>query len=240
MIVRRVFPEADAAFDTNADDARAQLARLYPPPRPDRSLRVNLVLTVDGAMQGAGGASSDRLSSPVDRRILGAIRSTADAVLIGAETLRREGHLLPRRTPLVILTRSGDLGAATVDPGREHGPIMVAGPASAGSRADETFPVAHEFVPLDDGVDSGTPLPTLLDVLDERGFSHLVCEGGAAIVHGFLRHGLVDELCLTTSPQLGEADGTRLLPPDGGSAELVQLLVDEAGYCYARRRLRRV
>ena len=62
-----------------------------------------------------------------------------------------------------------------------------------------------------------------------------MCEGGPSLAAQLLNANLVDEVCLTTSPQVGAgalgvfADVTR--HTDLG---LLQLLVDESGYVFAR------
>ncbi|WP_175400430.1 dihydrofolate reductase family protein, partial [Streptomyces prasinopilosus] len=53
-------------------------------------LRANMVSTLDGAAQHEG--RSQPLSCPADMRIFGTLRALADVVLVGAETVRREGY----------------------------------------------------------------------------------------------------------------------------------------------------
>ena len=85
-------------------DGDPDLATVYAV--PDRSrphLRVNFVTSLDGAVE-AGGVSRG-ISSDADRRVFGFLRAHADAVLVGAGTLRKEGYgparvrseLAPRR-----------------------------------------------------------------------------------------------------------------------------------------------
>lgn len=240
MIVRRVHPEVGEPIDTAAPGAREELAALYPRPAAGRSVRVNLVTTVDGAVQGADGTSAS-LSNAADRAVLGAIRSTAELVLVGASTLRAEGGLLPRRTPLAVMSRTGELSSAALDPDRAHAPVTVIGPPAARERAAATLGVPHDFLALPGDEALELQLPAALEALAARGQRHVVCEGGPIVVRGLLDLGLVDELCLTTSPRLAGRDapvafgGRSPAPVD---APLVQLLVDEQGYAYARRRLR--
>jgi riboflavin biosynthesis pyrimidine reductase len=112
VIVRPVWPEPEDAVDTSAPDARDRLRALYAAPQADW-LRVNLIVSLDGSAVGADGTSRS-LTGGADRAILGAIRAESDLVLVGAATLRAEPDLVPRRTRLAVLSRSGDLGTAVL------------------------------------------------------------------------------------------------------------------------------
>jgi riboflavin biosynthesis pyrimidine reductase len=75
----------------------------------------------------------------------------------------------------------------------------------------------------------------VLSSLRQRGLSGVVCEGGPTLAAAFVDAGLVDELCLTTSPKL-RAPGVPLLPHLTGAhaATLEHLLADDDGFLYAR------
>jgi 5-amino-6-(5-phosphoribosylamino)uracil reductase len=76
----------------------------------------------------------------------------------------------------------------------------------------------------------------LVAALRERGLRRIVCEGGPSLAGQLLDSGLVDELCLSTSPVLGGVT----LPLFGGETiasrrlSLGQLLADESSTLYAR------
>lgn len=74
----------------------------------ERSFRLNMLLTADGSAGGSDGTSQS-LTSTEDRRILRAIRSQADVVILGGASVRSEGWFLPPRGRLVILSSSGNL-----------------------------------------------------------------------------------------------------------------------------------
>ena len=113
-MLRRVWPASDVAeLDVDAPDARATLLDWYTPHDGDY-LRLNFVTTLDGRAAGADGTSGS-LTSTTDRMILGVIRQYADVVLVGAETVRREGYLRPSRAALAIVTASGDLTGHQLD-----------------------------------------------------------------------------------------------------------------------------
>jgi riboflavin biosynthesis pyrimidine reductase len=94
---------------------RDELRRRYAAPAADW-IRVNLVVSLDGSAAGPDGTSRS-LTTGADRRVLGAIRAESDLVLVGAATLRAEPELVPRVTPLAVLSRSGDIGTARLRSG---------------------------------------------------------------------------------------------------------------------------
>ena len=63
-------------------------------------LRVNFVSTLDGAVSGADGRSGS-INTPADHRVFRVLRELADAVVVGAGTVRAEGYPCcgPRTAP---------------------------------------------------------------------------------------------------------------------------------------------
>ena len=249
MILTRVFPfarptdvaDADAtgAIDLADADARDRISALYRPPRPNWT-RLNLVGTVSGSAIGPDG-TSESITSTTDRAILRAIRGLADVVLVGAASVRVEPYFAPRHAALAIVSRSGDFSARPVTRPGEHGPLVVLCPASAVARARRTIgdPDARILVVPDVG--GSLSATAIVAALRGAGFSSIVAEGGPTIAAHLLTGGVVDEVCLTTSPLL---NGARL--PLFGVAEfgpvplaLTQLLVDDTGTSYARWRVPR-
>jgi riboflavin biosynthesis pyrimidine reductase len=210
-------------------DDRDRLLELYRPPRTPW-LRFNLITSVGGSAAGSDG-TSESLTNPADRRLLGVIRELADIVLVGAQSVRAEGFQLPRRARLAVVTTSGDLAGHRID--ATDGRVYVICPASSAVRAAKSLPGAEIIV-----LDGDGPLApaAIVAALHDRGFASIVCEGGPSLVAQFVASGLADELCLSTSASLGgpslpllgsaEIDPVRL--------ELSQLLVDDASGLYAR------
>lgn len=234
MIIRRVHPEPGEPIDTDAVDCRQRLQELYQP-GGEEWLRLNLVHSVDGSARGADGTSHE-LSSAPDRAVLGTIRSLSDLVLIGAETLRAERYLLPQTSRLAVLTGSGDLTGAKTKAELPEDRILVLGPASAEARARETFVTAFTFVALPETGSVRIDPRAVIEALREHRAPRIVCEGGPHLAQELLRAGLVDELCLTTSPKLvgGAFPALGTEPLDEKTLSLHQLLVDDAGSVYAR------
>lgn len=224
-LLHRVVPAGDAAPERIDLDDRARLLELYASARPEW-LRLNLVASVSGSAAGSDG-TSETLTSRADRRILGVIRELADVVLVGANSVRAEGYLLPKRARLAIVTRSGDLGGHRL--GESPAEVVVLGPESA--RAGAVASIDARFVALPD--DS---MPTLVSALRAEGFASIVCEGGPTLAAQLVNAGLVDELCLTTSPRLN-GGALPLLGPDATPevpTALHQLLADADGTLFAR------
>jgi riboflavin biosynthesis pyrimidine reductase len=200
---------------TVRDVTPEDLFDLYDEPGP--YLRAGFVASVDGVI--SVGGRSGGLSSPADKAVFRALRTVADAVLVGAGTVRTEdygpvrlqpsgvawraAHGRAPEVPLVIVSRTGDVGSGKV----RQGPV----------------------------ISIGADLPTEIDQLHERGLTRLLCEGGPSLFTSLLQAGLVDELCLTTSPQLVGA-GPRLLGDLTGPVplRLTSLIHDDPGVLLGR------
>ena len=168
------------------------------------------------------------LSTPQDADAVDALRAQCDAILVGAETLRKDNpKLLVRdaervacrvaagRSPQpikVTLTRSGLLPAeaAFFTAGDGDKVVYIAGGATPTElkRSDVTADLVN--IPA-----SETVLPSLLADLAKRGVRVLLVEGGAEIHRQFILSGLFDELRLAISPQLVDsANAVRLILPN--------------------------
>lgn len=246
-MIRLLHRSPDAGFDvpTSVDvevvGASSVLQEMYRPPLREW-VRLNLIAAVSGDAAGSDG-TSDSLSNPADRAVLAALRQVADAVLVGARSVRAEGYRVPLHATLAVVTRSGDLTGHRFVANRAHR-ILVLCPASAEARVRSTLGsdiAVHaeiEVVP-DEG---GHLAPSaVVAALRARGLASIVCEGGPSLAGQLLHEGLVDELCLSTSPVVigsglpvfGDArfDPARLT--------LTQLLIDDESALYARWRVER-
>jgi riboflavin biosynthesis pyrimidine reductase len=198
------------------------------PLRTDRpTVIANFVSTLDGVVsydtpEAHGGGEISGFFEP-DRLVMGLLRSVADAVLIGAGTLRAGTR--EKWTPDYIHPRSAtDFASIRADLGLSAQPATVVVTASGeldarhGGISDPSIPVvvltsndgarrlrtlglaAHvEVVALP----GDRPAPrSMLDALNERGMSLVLCEGGPHVIGDLVSAGLVDELFLTVAPQL--------------------------------------
>lgn len=184
-------------------------------PAGDRPfVRANFVTTVDGRLSGPDGTSSS-INNAADKRVFDILRSLADAVLVGAGTVRSEGYdrlTAPpggRAPALVVVSNSGVMPASVVDSPREddgapRGRAVLATHARAGAAEQSGV---ERLVCGDDAVDPAV----LLRSLAERGVRSVLCEGGPQLFSTLLAAGLVDEVALTTAPALvGSVSATML------------------------------
>ena len=234
MILRRIFPGEPESIDLADASSRPRLLELYRPPRAEW-LRLNLITTVSGSAGGSDG-TSETLTNAADRRLLGVIRELSDVVLIGANSLRTEGYLLPKRSRLAVVTSSGNLAGHSVDQNAEADAVVVLCPASAVHRVRESLgPVRADVVEIANTGGRMSPVD-IVSALRSLGLASIVCEGGPSLAAQLLLAGVVDELCLSTSPVL---NGAALAPFGREYIEakrlgLRQLMVDDESGLYAR------
>ncbi|MFP7833225.1 dihydrofolate reductase family protein [Marisediminicola sp. LYQ134] len=252
MKLTRVVPEPSSSIDVGTPEARESLAEWYPrlsgsAGSTARALvRVNLVASIDGDAS-AGGATSDSLSSRVDRAIVGAIRRAADVVVTGAATVRAEGLILPRSGHLAVVTRGTDVASLPRPESLTDGArLLVLCAADTAARVEAHYSASGVTVEALSSSSADSPdVDDIVRILAERGARDIVCEGGPSLAGAFVEASHVDELCLTTSPVLaaralplfgraleGRGPGDR--SHDDERLDLRQMLVDEAGFVYAR------
>jgi len=230
----RLIPGGGAPLDLDADESQATLDEYYRPPAADW-VRLNLVGSVDGSAAGNDG-TSDSLSNPTDRRVLRTLRGLADAVVVGAASVRAEGYYVPRTAALAVVTGSGDLSGNRIVTTGQRGPLLVLCPATAAETARRTLGSTAARV-VEVPADGGRITPQhILDALTSAGYRSIVCEGGPRLAAQFLQAGVLNEICLTTSPVVG---GTSLPLFAGASLSetpltLTQLMVDERSFLYSR------
>jgi 5-amino-6-(5-phosphoribosylamino)uracil reductase len=182
------------------------------------------------------------LSNEADFDRVEVVRTECDAILIGAETLRRDNPRLIIKSPerlaaraaagkpmhlqKIVVTISGDLDPAArfwhygVE---ERIPLVYTADAGAEKLRDRLGDLAI-VVPLGATVDFGA----MLDDLGDRGIDRLMIEGGTSIHTAILSAGLADELHLAVAPLLvGQADAPRFVNPakfPGGPRRRMQLV----------------
>ncbi len=210
----------------------------------DEGLRAGFVLSVDGGAAVGGGSRG--LQSPADQAVFAALRAVSDAVLVGAGTARAEGYRPVRvrpegrqwrsahgrspSPPLVLVSRSLDLDPA--DACFTAPAVVLTCGASDPERRAALARVADVVVAGDEDVD----LRAAVQALHERGLRRLLCEGGPTLVTALLAAGLLDELCLTTSPVLLGTAPTLLVAalPAPVGLHLVHLVDGEDGSLLSR------
>lgn len=168
----------------------------YPWPEDGRRwVRAMMVTTLDGAAAGPDGLSGS-ISGEADKAVFDAVRREADAVLIGAGTMRAERYgPFTKRARIAIVSGSLDLPwDEDLFTESTQRPLVLTGQdadETALARAAETC----EVVVLDEM----TPA-AYLDALELRGLARIVCEGGPTLLRDLVADGLVDEADITVSP----------------------------------------
>jgi riboflavin-specific deaminase-like protein len=189
------------------------------PPATRPYVIVNMVMSADGKIVIEG--TEEGLGSSDDQRLMAALRTHADAVLNGAETLRKSGSTpdpgtrelrgfrkargLPPSPLGVILSRSGKLPldsqffTAPDFPGL----AVLADTVSDELRAEvEAAGRPVLTVPAEDAV------PSMLRVLRrDYGVRLLLCEGGAMLNGALFDAGVVDEYFVTVAPRAVGGNG---------------------------------
>ena len=180
---------------------------LPPPGRRDPSrpyVIINMVSSVDGRTNLEG--KSSRIGSAIDRQAMRTLRSKADAVMVGAGTVRAERLSLgldePSSEPqplAVIVTESGNVPLGRNLISAEHQEVVVITPQDAPIDLHDSARVLR--VPA--GTSSGADLGEAIKLLKaEHAVDLLLVEGGPVLNHALISSSLADELFLTLAPKL--------------------------------------
>jgi riboflavin-specific deaminase-like protein len=222
-VLERLYP--DRGTTTPAELASSmRLGDHAPADRP--YVVVNMVSTIDG--KATIDWRTKGLSDELDRDLFHHLRTQADAVLVGAGTVRTERYGRMTKTEELMDKRAGE--------GLEREPLAVV--VSGRLDLPPDLPLLQEpeqRVVIATGAEfeldgttsqveyltTGDDLPLLMARLrEEHGVRSILCEGGPTLNAHLLAAGLVDEFFVSLSPQLvgGEAAltivaGRRLVEP---------------------------
>jgi riboflavin biosynthesis pyrimidine reductase len=238
MILTEVVPRSLASADVSTDAGREWLRERYRR-ADDAYVRLNMITSLTGAAAGSDG-TSETLTSRVDRKVLGIIRAEADVVLVGAQSVRAEGYVVPRTARLAVVTSTGDLSGHRLTLGEDATPdrVLLVCPASiAGDLAERASRYGVQVVPVEGG--SRLEPRAIVDALGARGLHRIVCEGGPSLATQFADAGLIDEFCVTVAPVVEPVDRPFVSPAVRYATDVAGSLVDEAGFSYLRLRARR-
>lgn len=215
----------------------------------ERCVFANFVSTIDGIVSfdvpGQDQAKQVSRGYAGDLLMLGLLRAVADAVIVGAGTLRKERNSiwtaerafpdaradfaslrvalgLPPRPLVVIVTGSGevDVGAPVFVDG---GPVVIATTHSGAARVGRMPP--HVRI-RELGAEGSLPSADLVRLaVGESGGERILTEGGPNLFGSFLKERTIDELFLTIAPQIaGRSREARRT----GLVEAAAFLPDEA------------
>ena len=161
---------------------------------------LKLAATIDGRIADASGKSK-WITGPQARAKVQELRRSADAIMVGAGTVRADDpSLLPRPSK-----------------GRNpwRGIIGSNIPAKSKVLTDE----AAERTLVMNG-----PLKTILRDLGKRGIMHVLCEGGGELAGSLVRARLVDAFALFVAPSLLGGDGFPMFGKNGWLLATMPLL----------------
>ena len=204
-------------------------ARKAPPVKPcDTRIRcfLNVAMSLDGKIASSR-RDLPRFAGPADRRMMDRLRARADAILVGAGTLRAADF------PLRI--RAAALRRRRLSSGRPEQPLNILLSSSLAVPLNGRFfrsaGTRRLVVTTRDAPSSRVralrgrgevlvlgrrrvPLPLLMRKLRALGVRHLLLEGGGETNASFFRRGLVDEIFLTLCPVIIGGDRSPT-PVDG-------------------------
>lgn len=217
--MQRLSPPPTAAV--SVWDAYGEPRPVLPSGRP--WLGLCMVASIDGSTVLDG--ESRGLSSDTDREVLLTLRQAADLILVGAGTVRAEGYGVPKKPGqrIGVVSQSGK-----VDPNL---PLFASG---AG------FLVLPEDAPE-------TPIESVRAGVGDLDFDLAVrrlpgsprfvqVEGGATLNGALTQADLIDEINITTSPQIVGGSGTRVTKgaaPTSHRFDLIGLYEDD-GFLFSR------
>ncbi len=201
---------------------------------------IGMVTSLDGAAALDGDTAA--LGGEADRAVFGRLRAAADAILVGAGTVRDESYGPPRGTParradrvarglaevprLVIVTGSLDLAPDHRVFSDPAAPPLVATHAAAPADRAAALAQAAEVVRLgQEDIDLAAVLRDLYD----RGLRRVLCEGGPSLNAALLAADLVDEAFVTVAPVAIGGDAPRIAvgPPPGRARPFTLVSVHE-------------
>lgn len=202
-------------------------------PRHECWVTGHMVAGLDGTAAVAGRVGS--LSTTPDQALFRRMRQIADIVLVGAETVRREGYGCVRldekarsqrraqgrsaTPPLAVVSRSlaFDWTANVFATAPADAPTHVITCAAADpERRARAAEVAEVVVAGDERVEPVVALRALADL----GHRVVLCEGGPSWLGELVAADRLDELCLSLSPMMGgDPLPVSVTPPGAGLAQ---------------------
>jgi len=166
---------------------------------------LKIAQTLDGKIATKLG-DSKWITQEDSRRFVHSIRSWVDAVLVGANTVRRDNpeltiHDAKGENPLrIILDSSGKISNQTrIIKENKNGKTIL---ATTNQKIREKFKEKAEIWKLKKHKDGKVDLADLLRKAGENQISSLLVEGGSKIFTSFLKEKLVDKIYYFLSPKI--------------------------------------
>ena len=220
--------------------ADLRLAERAPADRPYMIL--NMVASIDGRTTIGGHVGP--LTGPVDQRVVYRLRTQADALMVGAGTVRNEryGALIPDGLgpqPLVVIVSGAvDLPRDLPLLQEPDTRIVIATTSADELGFDHQAQVEYLRIPGDGG---RVPCGELCRALyADYGVRSIVCEGGPSLNEALLADTVVDELFLSLAPMLvggGERTLVDSAPAHGPQEARLVSVATADGYLFLRYEL---
>jgi diaminohydroxyphosphoribosylaminopyrimidine deaminase/5-amino-6-(5-phosphoribosylamino)uracil reductase len=178
---------------------------------------VKLACSLDGKIA-TKSFDSKWISSEKSRELVKKIRQKVDAILIGANTLRKDNPILgikkiktykkPIRVVVVSKLENKLLNYKLL---KENNNLLIAY-AKASKKVLENFKKRNiKVLKCPTNKDNLVDLKFLLKELAKLGINHVFCEGGGKITTSLLKEGLVDEMIIFYAPIIIGADGKNMV-----------------------------
>lgn len=188
----------------------------------------HMVAGLDGTARISGRVGA--LSTAPDQALFRRMRSIADVVLVGAETVRRERYGPVRLSdadrearvargqaavpPLAVVSRRLELDWSAPTFAEAAVPTLVI--TCAAADGDLRHEAAHHAEVIVAGQERVEPALALA-ALAERGHGVVLCEGGPHWLGELVAADRLDELCLSVSPKMGGDDLPISVSPAGSA-----------------------
>ncbi|HKC19090.1 MAG TPA: dihydrofolate reductase family protein [Candidatus Dormibacteraeota bacterium] len=254
--IRALIEPFDLLFETDGPryDLPEDLEKIYGRLGfADRVVYSNFVSSLDGVVTLGDVASAGSIISgrnQADRFLMGLLRACADAVLLGAGTLRATPghhwtaeHIYPAMAAsfarlrsklgrkaqprLVLFTASGNVDIT--HPAVVGGATIVT-TRSGAARLNGRLPQSCDVMEIGDSGDVDSR--AAIDQLRSKGYDVLLTEGGPHLTADFIEHKVLDEAFITVSPVIAGRDkearhgmvaGVELLPSHQVWSELLSV-----------------
>ena len=173
------------------------------------SVTVTYAQTLDGRVATATG-ESQWISGPDSLRFAHEMRVGHDAVVIGAGTVCNDDPRLtvrhvPGRSPLRVVVDSTlrtPPDAAVLADGAASGTVLAVTDRAPAGRREKATSLGAMVMNLRSDGDGRVDLAALLDELVALGIGSVMVEGGATLITGFFKAGLVDRLAVCVAPKI--------------------------------------
>ena len=207
--------DAEALAD---DELRDLLA--YPGGLRRPLLRANFIASIDGAVTLDG--SGRRLGTATDRRVFTRLREVADVILVGAVTATatpyvdirlsaeaqawRTANGLTAELPVAVVSGTGAV------PGHLLDDVDVPAVALISATADESARrvLARSSARVAELPGATIGSAAIRDALGRLGLHRVLVEGGPTLFSQLVSDNEIDELCLTTSPNVVAGPARRI------------------------------